>query len=189
MTPVGGTGMNTAIQAAHNLGWKLAWVARGLAGDALLDSYESERRRAGERERAGRCVGGPPSRARWSEDLGVRTRPPVSRGAARERAPHAWVRDGRRRSHARPVRRPLTLLVGRDAAWCRAAADRVAGAHTPDGGRLEDALVAYVLGGAVLVRPDGYVAWRAATTECPEAQLRAALDLTLGRVAAVSQAA
>jgi hypothetical protein len=49
--------------------------------------------------------------------------------------------------------------------------------------------VEYVQGGAVLVRPDGHVAWRAATAECPEAQLRAALDLTLGLVAAVSQAA
>ena len=52
-----------------------------------------------------------------------------------------------------------------------------------------DALAEYVQGGAVLVRPDGHVAWRAATTECPEAQLRAALDLTLGRVAAVGPAA
>ena len=41
----------------------------------------------------------------------------------------------------------------------------------------------------MLVRPDGHVAWRAATADRPEAQLRAALDLTLGRVAAVSQAA
>jgi len=44
MTPAGALGMNTAIQAAHNLGWKLAWVARGWAAEALLDSYESERR-------------------------------------------------------------------------------------------------------------------------------------------------
>lgn len=46
-TPVGGIGMNTADQAAHNLGWKLAWVVRGWAGDGLLDSYEVERRPAG----------------------------------------------------------------------------------------------------------------------------------------------
>ena len=43
MTPAGALGMNTAIQSAHNLGWKLAWVARGWAGDALLDSYHAER--------------------------------------------------------------------------------------------------------------------------------------------------
>jgi len=35
--------MNTGIGDAYNLGWKLALVARGLAGVSLLDSYEAER--------------------------------------------------------------------------------------------------------------------------------------------------
>ncbi|WLQ35639.1 FAD-dependent monooxygenase [Streptomyces castrisilvae] len=39
----GGLGMNTGIQDAYNLGWKLARVASGLAGPALLDTYEEER--------------------------------------------------------------------------------------------------------------------------------------------------
>jgi 2-polyprenyl-6-methoxyphenol hydroxylase-like FAD-dependent oxidoreductase len=42
--PTGGLGMNTGIQDAHNLAWKLAFVLRGQAGDALLDTYETERR-------------------------------------------------------------------------------------------------------------------------------------------------
>jgi 2-polyprenyl-6-methoxyphenol hydroxylase-like FAD-dependent oxidoreductase len=42
-SPVGAQGMNTGMQDAWNLGWKLALVARGRAGDALLDSYEAER--------------------------------------------------------------------------------------------------------------------------------------------------
>src|SRR5690606_9168021 len=42
-SPAGGQGMNTGIQDAVNLGWKLAQVARGRAGDDLLDTYESER--------------------------------------------------------------------------------------------------------------------------------------------------
>ncbi|MGK3208680.1 FAD-dependent oxidoreductase [Amycolatopsis sp. MEPSY49] len=42
-SPAGGQGMNTGIQDAHNLGWKLAAVAKG-ASPALLDSYEAERR-------------------------------------------------------------------------------------------------------------------------------------------------
>jgi 2-polyprenyl-6-methoxyphenol hydroxylase-like FAD-dependent oxidoreductase len=42
--PTGGFGMNTGIQDAHNLAWKLAAVLRGGASDALLDSYERERR-------------------------------------------------------------------------------------------------------------------------------------------------
>src|SRR5262249_35924295 len=43
-SPVGGQGMNTGIQDAYNLAWKLALVARGLAPDSLLASYEAERR-------------------------------------------------------------------------------------------------------------------------------------------------
>ncbi|WP_281426185.1 FAD-dependent monooxygenase [Miltoncostaea oceani] len=44
MTPRGGMGLNAAVQDGHDLGWKLAWVHHGWAGDALLDSYEAERR-------------------------------------------------------------------------------------------------------------------------------------------------
>jgi 2-polyprenyl-6-methoxyphenol hydroxylase-like FAD-dependent oxidoreductase/heme-degrading monooxygenase HmoA len=45
--PAGGQGMNTGIQDAWNLGWKLALAVRGLAARGLLDSYEAERRPAG----------------------------------------------------------------------------------------------------------------------------------------------
>jgi 2-polyprenyl-6-methoxyphenol hydroxylase-like FAD-dependent oxidoreductase len=41
---VGGQGMNTGIQDAYNLGWKLALVSQGKSPASLLDSYESERR-------------------------------------------------------------------------------------------------------------------------------------------------
>ena len=41
--PTGGQGLNTSVQDAYNLGWKLAAVAQG-APDTLLDSYEEERR-------------------------------------------------------------------------------------------------------------------------------------------------
>ncbi|WP_013322305.1 FAD-dependent monooxygenase [Gloeothece verrucosa] len=42
-SPAGGQGMNTGIQDAHNLGWKLALVAAGLSPSSLLDSYQIER--------------------------------------------------------------------------------------------------------------------------------------------------
>ena len=42
-SPVGAQGMNTGLQDAYNLGWKLALVASGGADTALLDSYEEER--------------------------------------------------------------------------------------------------------------------------------------------------
>jgi hypothetical protein len=42
-SPMGAQGMNTGLQDAYNLGWKLALVAKGEASEALLDSYEQER--------------------------------------------------------------------------------------------------------------------------------------------------
>jgi 2-polyprenyl-6-methoxyphenol hydroxylase-like FAD-dependent oxidoreductase len=41
--PAGGQGMNTSVQDAYNLGWKLGHVLRHGAPDTLLDSYEAER--------------------------------------------------------------------------------------------------------------------------------------------------
>ncbi|MFC7535036.1 FAD-dependent monooxygenase [Actinoplanes sp. GCM10030250] len=43
-SPVGGQGMNTGLQDAHNLAFKLADVLRGRRRDTWLDRYESERR-------------------------------------------------------------------------------------------------------------------------------------------------
>jgi 2-polyprenyl-6-methoxyphenol hydroxylase-like FAD-dependent oxidoreductase len=40
---IGGQGMNTGLQDAFNLAWKLALVIRGLAGDVVLDAYSAER--------------------------------------------------------------------------------------------------------------------------------------------------
>jgi 2-polyprenyl-6-methoxyphenol hydroxylase-like FAD-dependent oxidoreductase len=42
-SPAGGQGMNTGMQDAFNLAWKLAAVIDGEAGDRLLDSYQAER--------------------------------------------------------------------------------------------------------------------------------------------------
>ncbi len=44
LSPAGGMGMNTGLQSAHNLAWKLAAVVHGQAKESLLDSYEKERR-------------------------------------------------------------------------------------------------------------------------------------------------
>ena len=43
-SPAGGQGMNTGIQDAHNLGWKLAAVVTGTASVELVDTYDNERR-------------------------------------------------------------------------------------------------------------------------------------------------
>jgi 2-polyprenyl-6-methoxyphenol hydroxylase-like FAD-dependent oxidoreductase len=48
-TPAQGHGMNTGLQDAFNLGWKLALVCRGEAGPDLLETYEAERQPVAER--------------------------------------------------------------------------------------------------------------------------------------------
>ena len=47
MPPNGGFGGNTGVQDAHNLAWKLALVLKGVAGAALLSTYDAERRSIG----------------------------------------------------------------------------------------------------------------------------------------------
>ena len=49
MPPAGGLGLNTAVQDAYNLCWKVAAVLAGSAGEPLLDSYERERKPVAER--------------------------------------------------------------------------------------------------------------------------------------------
>jgi 2-polyprenyl-6-methoxyphenol hydroxylase-like FAD-dependent oxidoreductase len=59
-TPTGGFGMNTGIDDAANLAWKLTAAVQGWAGPYLLDSYEAERRPAGVRNtRAAIALGRP----------------------------------------------------------------------------------------------------------------------------------
>ena len=48
-SPAGGQGMNTGMQDAFNLAWKLALVVRGNCGDGLLDSYSAERSAIGDK--------------------------------------------------------------------------------------------------------------------------------------------
>jgi 2-polyprenyl-6-methoxyphenol hydroxylase-like FAD-dependent oxidoreductase len=47
-SPAGGQGMNTGMQDAFNLAWKLALVVRKICGEHLLDSYSSERSGVGD---------------------------------------------------------------------------------------------------------------------------------------------
>jgi len=48
-SPTGGLGIGLGLQDAVNLGWKLGQVARGISGEHLLDTYQSERHPAGAR--------------------------------------------------------------------------------------------------------------------------------------------
>ena len=72
-TPIGGFGMNTGIDDAANLAWKLAAAVQGWAGPHLINSYEAERRPAGVRNTSaaislGRPLRGIPLGAALEED-------------------------------------------------------------------------------------------------------------------------
>ena len=162
MTPRGGRGMNTAIADAHDLGWKLAWVVRGLAAPSLLDTYETERGPIGRRNVAlSMEPDGGGSDDGLAEDLG-----PISARPG-DRAPHVWVTiDGVRRSTLDLFGEALVLLVAGDGApWTAAATDAGRSIPLRCVPIADDAVAqAYGLepGGAVLVRPDGIVAARSA---------------------------
>jgi len=195
-TPVAGIGLNTAVHDGHELGWKLAWVARGLAGEALLDSHDAERGPVGlaaaERslDMQGRPTDGLASNLGHTHRSAViadTDTPPALRIdlAARpgERAPHAWVRHGgRRRSTLDLFEGRLTLVSGPDAgSWAGAAAVPGVPLQVLTG---DDRLArAYRLGpgSAVLVRPDGRVAWRSdGACADPRTALTGAVAVALG---------
>jgi 2-polyprenyl-6-methoxyphenol hydroxylase-like FAD-dependent oxidoreductase len=145
MTPRGGTGMNTAIQDAFDLGWKLAWVLLGWARADLLATYEPERRPVAEHNVHRAAL---PDGANRTADDAV---PWDLNG----RLPHAWVDSGRSVSTIDLVTDGLTLLVGRGEDWSAVTEHRRAPVtvHVVGAGVLD------VLGlppaGGVLVRPDG----------------------------------
>jgi 2-polyprenyl-6-methoxyphenol hydroxylase-like FAD-dependent oxidoreductase len=89
--PMGGQGMNVGIQDAMNLGWKLAGVVHGAAPEALLDSYELERRPVGETLRRNTlaqlalfCTFDPPTLALRRTLEGILRMPDVNRHLAEQ---------------------------------------------------------------------------------------------------------
>jgi putative polyketide hydroxylase len=148
VTPRGGTGMNTAVAGAYNLGWKLAWVLRGWAPESLLDSYEDERRPIAEHNFR-RSIDPDGSRRSTAEEL------PVDLGG---RIPHRWVDADREVS---------TLdLLGPGLTWFGVPGAFGALRHRPAVAapvteRVLTPATVHALGadssGGLLVRPDGLV--------------------------------
>ncbi|KAA8885796.1 3-(3-hydroxyphenyl)propionate hydroxylase [Nocardia colli] len=100
--PTGGQGMNTGIQDAYNLGWKLAAALDG--DESLLDSYESERRTVAARVLGvssallDKLVDGDEDameRGPETQQLDISYRDPADRGelVAGDRAPDAPLKD------------------------------------------------------------------------------------------------
>jgi 2-polyprenyl-6-methoxyphenol hydroxylase-like FAD-dependent oxidoreductase len=122
-------------------------------------------------------------------DDGGHDDPRRTRGRPGSRAPHLWIdRDGQRRSTLDLFGRHFVLLAGPDGAeWCEqapAAAAAVSGVvvdtHQLDGSFVDAYDVSPT--GAVLVRPDGFVAFRAPTApDRPAEALAAALRTALMR--------
>ena len=176
VTPRGGTGMNTAIRSAHDLGWKLAWVLRGWADPLLLDSYETERRPAA-RHNVVRSAD-PHGGAR-----GVEQELHVDLGG---RIPHLWLGAPAEGVSTLDLLGPgFTLFTGPNGQpWRSAATARTA--PVPVDVRPLDELTAQAMGvgrnGALLARPDGIPAgsWlhgRHATSVL-DAAFRAVMDGT-----------
>jgi 2-polyprenyl-6-methoxyphenol hydroxylase-like FAD-dependent oxidoreductase len=133
--PAGGQGLNTGVQDAYNLGWKLARVARG-APDSLLDTYEAERLPIA------------------AAVLGLTKRLHQTRGITRSEATNQLA------LHYRTS--PLSSGV---ACGSLHPGDRMPDASLNDGSRLFDHLrgphsaeLATPEGLQILIRPDGYIA-------------------------------
>jgi 2-polyprenyl-6-methoxyphenol hydroxylase-like FAD-dependent oxidoreductase len=226
--PNGGYGMNSGIQDAHNLAWKLAFVLAGRATPRLLDSYDSERRPIAESNadfslhNAQRFMqtdealrsGNPDRIAFWIRDsdnhihsigqsLGMvyeegavirdgtgkhlwnpRYYEPSDKPGAR--FPHIWLDLARRQTTLDWFERDFVLVAGPKADGWLQAARKVSGrngvtlqARQLDETHVQDGLL---LGarGAVLVRPDGHVAFRMPWTPAdPAAELAGVLGKLL----------
>jgi hypothetical protein len=171
VTPRGGTGMNVAIHDGWDLGWKLAWVLRGWAGPALLDSYEAERRPVAELNAARSADPDRELDEALAIDLGGRL-------------PHLWVRTPAGRASTLDLLGPgLTLLAGPGAGAWRAAAAAVPGPLPLEVRGLEPAparALGIPDGGALLARPDGVTAGWWPHAEGAAAGLRAAVAAASG---------
>ncbi|MER7987553.1 FAD-dependent monooxygenase [Streptomyces noursei] len=196
-SPAGGQGMNVGLQDAANLSWKLAAVVRGHSPDRLLDSYQEERHPVGTAvlrssgalirlallraapARALRRLGGQflihlPSLSRWviGGVSGIDVAYPAGPGAHRlagRRAPDLRLAGGRRLYE---LLRQGTFVLVTPAGEIPEGATR-----TPATDRVVTACWASERRTALLVRPDGYVAWATDATAPGEraAALRSAL--------------
>ncbi|MEW2131061.1 FAD-dependent monooxygenase [Streptomyces sp. NPDC005435] len=208
--PAGGQGLSTGVQDAVNLGWKLAAVARGTAPESLLDTYHDERHPVGARllmnTRAQGLVflGGAdadPLRELFTELLeyddvkrhlagivsGLDVRYPAGPGRhpllgrrLGHRALVGGAGDTSTTALLHPARGVLLDLAGEPAV--RAAADGFSDRVTVVTAVPKPVDGADPLAGtpALLVRPDGHVAWAAPGTGDPAAGLGDALRTWFG---------
>nr|WP_253842817.1 FAD-dependent monooxygenase [Mycobacterium colombiense] len=207
MPPFKAGGANTAIQSAHNLAWKLAAVLHGTAAPELLATYHAERHPVG-RFAARQSLTGPsvallraggevpqlPADEECSmfalligyryRSAAVVTRDADGDGPVDElraqpgtRVPHVWVREG---VSTLDLLGPRFTVLSGDERWCAAAASASLAAHRFYGDEWA-AVTGLPPDGALLIRPDDFVGWRAdELSGDPEGALRQALSAMLG---------
>jgi 3-(3-hydroxy-phenyl)propionate hydroxylase len=198
--PVGGQGLNIGVQDAVNLGWKLAQVVKRISPEELLDTYQAERhpiaarvlrvtmaqvalRRCDDRTQAlGDIMSellamDEPRKHLAAEMSGLDVRYDLGEGhpLLGRRMPdldlvttdgplrvYSLLRDGR----------PVFLNLGKPSGFdITAWSDRVSSIDAQYAGRWEVPVIGEVApAGAVLVRPDGHVAWVADQTRLGLAQ-------------------
>jgi 2-polyprenyl-6-methoxyphenol hydroxylase-like FAD-dependent oxidoreductase len=184
---IGGNGLNLGLQDSINLAWKLAAEIRGWAPPGLLDTYESERRPAGERVTThtmaqSMLVGPGPEvtalRALFGEMLRdhatvQRIADLISGADIRYADMGGWAPDlavdGRRLADLTRGARPLLLDLTGNGSLAEVAApwrDRV----DVTTGHSDDTKAT-----GMLLRPDCYVAWESEAAQPDGAALRAAL--------------
>jgi 2-polyprenyl-6-methoxyphenol hydroxylase-like FAD-dependent oxidoreductase len=161
-SPAGGQGLNTSVQDAYNLGWKLGAVLADGADAALLDTYEEERRPIAA-QMLGISTGvhrGEVRRGAATMQLGLGyrestlsedTRADAGQVRAGDRAPDTRIGDVRLFD---AFRGPHWTLLALDAEAPDLGAESVHVVRGP-------AQVPYGKG-LFLVRPDGYVGWAGA---------------------------
>lgn len=196
-----GMGVNPGIEDVHNLAWKLAAVVAGTARPELLDTYDAERRpvaalcqrqlAAEGAERSDAVLDG------RAVVFGLLYRSAAVVGAGPElpqaQLPDAWAgQPGTRAPHVPLSSGGSTLdlfgrdwvLVTADAGWAGSDLPVTVETITPDLADVATVLAVFGIGagGASLVRPDGYVAWRSVDRPAEPAEaLREALDRVFPR--------
>jgi hypothetical protein len=194
-TPAGGQGMNTGMQDAANLSWKLAAVVAGHAAPELLDSYQAERHPVGRAvlRSSGGIVRlamakrpwslaaraalttfldtvGPARRKAAGQITGIGYHYPAPRGAHRltgARVPDVALAGGERLYEALRGGRFVLISPAEERPCADGREDRLAVERWASDRRT-----------TVLVRPDGYVAWAADAAD--PAEVEEALTRHLG---------
>ncbi|MBO0794260.1 MAG: FAD-dependent monooxygenase [Ktedonobacteraceae bacterium] len=222
--PSGGLGGNTGIAEAHNLAWKLAAVVRGEAGEALLATYDAERRPVADytaeqmtllsQQRQEGSAGitvdivavntgyrygeGAFAREEGDEHLPLALTPKQWRGQPGTRAAYLALEQGGKQISTLDLIGPrFVLLIGPDGRhWKEAAQEAKDVLHLSldsyqiggEEGDLVDVenrfCDAYGIapGGAVLVRPDGFIGWRSQGAEVGKQEAKQALVQALSTV-------